>query len=170
MVADFVSADYGWLVSKDGEESARVLFRAGKDRDGYFKNNGVISQVRQAMSILRKDYPDDIHIFIYDNAPTHLKRPDDALSARHLPMSSRKWFVKVKVPDANGAPLVSKVVLNAWQNVNGNDPTASAPGPAYVAPYCPPPGAGAGPVMTAVDGGVQLTGGGITLTLVQVND
>jgi hypothetical protein len=30
MVADFVSADYGWLCSKDGQESTRVLFRAGK--------------------------------------------------------------------------------------------------------------------------------------------
>ena len=29
MVADFVSADYRWLRSPDGKESARVLFKAG---------------------------------------------------------------------------------------------------------------------------------------------
>jgi hypothetical protein len=32
MVADFVSADYGWLTSADGSESTRVLFKAGKQR------------------------------------------------------------------------------------------------------------------------------------------
>ena len=31
MVADLVSADYGWLQSPDGEEEARVLFKAGKN-------------------------------------------------------------------------------------------------------------------------------------------
>ena len=31
MVADFVSADYGWLRSPDGKESARWLFKAGKN-------------------------------------------------------------------------------------------------------------------------------------------
>ena len=30
MVADFVSADYGWLRSPDGKQEARVLFKAGK--------------------------------------------------------------------------------------------------------------------------------------------
>lgn len=36
MVADFVSAEYGWLRSPDGKESAQVLFEVGKNRDGYF--------------------------------------------------------------------------------------------------------------------------------------
>jgi hypothetical protein len=30
MAADYVSADYGWMWSPDGKESARVLFKAGK--------------------------------------------------------------------------------------------------------------------------------------------
>lgn len=30
MVADFISADHGWLRSPDGAESARILFKAGK--------------------------------------------------------------------------------------------------------------------------------------------
>lgn len=34
MVAHFVSGDYGWLQSCNGNESACVLFRAGKGRDG----------------------------------------------------------------------------------------------------------------------------------------
>lgn len=31
MVADLVSADYGWLQLPDGEEAAQVLFRVGKN-------------------------------------------------------------------------------------------------------------------------------------------
>jgi hypothetical protein len=35
MVADLVSAEYGWLQSPDGEEEAQVLFKAGKNCEGY---------------------------------------------------------------------------------------------------------------------------------------
>ncbi|KAJ7741568.1 hypothetical protein DFH07DRAFT_964918 [Mycena maculata] len=59
MVADFVSADYGWLRSKDGLESAQVIFRPGKNRDGYFSNEDILDQLAKAMDILEHDYPDD---------------------------------------------------------------------------------------------------------------
>jgi hypothetical protein len=85
MVADFVSADYGWLQSQDGKESARVLFKAGKARDGYFTNEDILVQAAKAMEILKKDYPDEDHVLVFDNATTHLKRADDALSARKMP-------------------------------------------------------------------------------------
>ena len=54
MVADFVSADYGWLRSPDGEKSARVLIWPGARRDGYFTNNDIIMQATKAMDILMK--------------------------------------------------------------------------------------------------------------------
>ncbi|KIK72415.1 hypothetical protein PAXRUDRAFT_180721, partial [Paxillus rubicundulus Ve08.2h10] len=74
MVAHFVSADYGWLESPDGTESARVLFKAGKQRDGYYTNDDIIKQTQKAMDILKKwHYPDDDHILIFDNALIHLK-------------------------------------------------------------------------------------------------
>ncbi|OJA21652.1 hypothetical protein AZE42_13631, partial [Rhizopogon vesiculosus] len=91
MVADFVSADYGWLRSHDGKESARILFRAGKARDGYFTNDEIIQHAKKAMTILEKDYPDEDHIFVFDNATTHLKRADDALSARQMPKTCKNW-------------------------------------------------------------------------------
>lgn len=84
MVADFVSPDYGWLHSRDGKKSARILFRAGKNRDGYFTHDEVLQQLSTAISILKEDYPDDNHIIILDNAPSHLKRGDQALSARAM--------------------------------------------------------------------------------------
>jgi hypothetical protein len=73
VVADFVSADYGWLQSPDGKESARVLFKAGKLHDGYFDNENIQAQTAQAMSILTRHYPHEDHVLIFDNAMTHLK-------------------------------------------------------------------------------------------------
>ncbi|TFK83979.1 hypothetical protein K466DRAFT_497444 [Polyporus arcularius HHB13444] len=84
MVADFVSADYGWLRSPDGKESARVLFKPGKNRDGYFTHEEILTHATTAMDILQHHFPHEHHILIFDNAPTHLKRAADALSARHM--------------------------------------------------------------------------------------
>ncbi|OAX33831.1 hypothetical protein K503DRAFT_836237 [Rhizopogon vinicolor AM-OR11-026] len=102
MVADFVSADYGWLRSRDGMQSARILFRAGKARDGYFSNDEIIRHAEKAMTILEKDYPDDDHVFVFDNATTHLKRADDAISARQMPKGCKDWGVNAPVRDAQG--------------------------------------------------------------------
>ena len=81
MIANFVSADFGWLTSPDGKQSACRLFEPGKNCDGYFSNEDIIEQEDKAINILREYYPKFDHIFIYDNATTHLKCPEDALSA-----------------------------------------------------------------------------------------
>jgi hypothetical protein len=73
MVADFVSANYRWLQSPDGNESAHINFKAGKTRDGYFMNVEIILQLELAMDIIQKHYPNDHHIFLYDNATTQKK-------------------------------------------------------------------------------------------------
>ncbi|OAX30645.1 hypothetical protein K503DRAFT_751027, partial [Rhizopogon vinicolor AM-OR11-026] len=90
MVADMVSPDYGWLRSPDGTETARVLFKAGKAREGYFMSEDILKQASNAMDILEKHYPDEDHVMVFDNATTHLKRADGALSARHMPKFSPK--------------------------------------------------------------------------------
>ncbi|THG92559.1 hypothetical protein EW026_g8379 [Hermanssonia centrifuga] len=81
MVADFVSADYG---------------------------EQVVAQAQQALAILQQDYPNEDHILVYDNATTHLKRADDALSARSMPKNPPKegsnWFVEVTERDKKGMP------------------------------------------------------------------
>ncbi len=106
MVADFVSADFGWLCSPDKEESARVLFKAGKNREGYFTNDDILKQTTNTMNILEKHYPEYDHIFCFDNAKTHLKRDEDALSARRLP----------KFPTAENQP-----VFGVERNIRGLD-------------------------------------------------
>ncbi|OBZ62739.1 hypothetical protein A0H81_15008 [Grifola frondosa] len=82
MVVDFVSAEYGWL-RFDGD-AARILFKAGKAREGYFINDNILEHATGAMDILDKHLPHKRHVFIFDNATTHLKRAHDALSARHM--------------------------------------------------------------------------------------
>ncbi|KIM58662.1 hypothetical protein SCLCIDRAFT_16731 [Scleroderma citrinum Foug A] len=92
MVADFVSADYGWLRSPDGKEHARVLFKAGKTQDGYFTNDDIVAQTGRAMDVLSKHYTNKDRVFIFDNTKTHLKRANDALSARKMPkFPSESW-------------------------------------------------------------------------------
>jgi len=109
MVADFVSADYGWLQSPDGKKEARVLFRCGKGRDGYFTNDDIRNQAARAMDILDEHYSSEDHVLVFDNATTHLKRADTALSARnmpkHVPKEGKNWGVEVNQIGADGKPV-----------------------------------------------------------------
>ena len=116
MVSDFISADYGWLSSPDGTESARVLFRPGANQEGYFTNEDILRQVDNAINILQKYYPNDNHLFIFDNATIHTKRPPGSLSARHMPKNTPKlnpkkpekevnWLVEVDVIGEKGRPI-----------------------------------------------------------------
>ncbi|KAF9510307.1 hypothetical protein BS47DRAFT_1300305 [Hydnum rufescens UP504] len=65
------------------------------------------------MDILDKHYRTEDHVFIYDNATTHKKCADDALSARHMPKyppnpngkgrkKGENWGVKVPLLGPNG--------------------------------------------------------------------
>ncbi|KAG0697413.1 hypothetical protein DFH29DRAFT_811718, partial [Suillus ampliporus] len=88
--------------SHDGMRLARILFCVGKARDGYFSNDKIIWHAQKAMTILEKDYPDDDHIFVFNNATTHLKRVDDAISACQMPKGCKDWGVNTPVRDAKG--------------------------------------------------------------------
>lgn len=110
MVADMICPEFGWFRSKDSKRSARVIFRAGKTRDGYFTNQDILDQLSTAMDICETDYPEYQFCFILDNATTHLKRADDALSARQM----SKWptrpgkpmfGVETNVIGADGKPV-----------------------------------------------------------------
>jgi hypothetical protein len=64
MVADFMSPDYGWLKSPDGKSEARVLFKAGKARQGYFTSEDILKQASMAMDILEEHYSDEDHVLV----------------------------------------------------------------------------------------------------------
>jgi hypothetical protein len=106
IVSDFVSADYGWLRSPDKSKEARVFFKAGKNRKGYFTNDDILDQTTTAMDILTEFYPEEEHILVYDNATTHTKCSDTALSACHMPKGTKPvgefWGATISVLDSDG--------------------------------------------------------------------
>jgi hypothetical protein len=106
MVSDFVLANYGWLRSPDKTKEARVFFKAGKNREGYFTNDNILDQMTTAMDILTEFYPEEEHILVYDNATTHTKHSDTALSARHMPKGTKPvgdfWGATISVLDIDG--------------------------------------------------------------------
>ncbi|KAI6099315.1 hypothetical protein EV401DRAFT_2061852 [Pisolithus croceorrhizus] len=100
MTADFVSADYGWLHSPDGNELARVLFCAGKGQDRYFSNDEIIHHA-ESMAILERYYQHEDHVFIFNNAPTQ-----DANGKTVLGPDGRTLMTKVHISNGffNGSP------------------------------------------------------------------
>ncbi|KAF8168422.1 hypothetical protein B0H34DRAFT_793028 [Crassisporium funariophilum] len=109
MIAHYISADFGWLVW--GDSLAQQIHKPEKNRDGYFSSDVIIEQAHLAMDIALKNWPEFDHVFIYDNASTHLKQPDDAISAQKMlkntPKVGANWGIKVKKRDPlTGKPLM----------------------------------------------------------------
>ncbi len=106
MVGDLFSPDFRFLRSVDGTRAARVIWKPGKNHDGYFTSDEFLAHVNASMDILESDYPNMIHLLIFDNVPNHLKRPKDALSARKMPKFTpapgNNWGIEVSKRDANG--------------------------------------------------------------------
>ena len=45
-----------------------------------FTNTMLIDQVKKALDIFELKYPGALGLFIFDNAPSHRKKPDNSLS------------------------------------------------------------------------------------------
>ena len=69
------------------------------------------------INILKKYYPEFDHVLIDDNAMTHLKHAEDALSAhkmpKNIPKSGKNWGVKVSKHD----PVTGKLVYHPDQSI-----------------------------------------------------
>ncbi|KIJ26360.1 hypothetical protein M422DRAFT_272559 [Sphaerobolus stellatus SS14] len=98
MVSDFLTFDWGQLV--DGEEEARILFKAGKNRDGYFTSEELLAQIDKAIIIFEgKTQGCSIGLFLFDNAPSHQWRSPTALSAWKMSKGpSKNWTHKKDGP------------------------------------------------------------------------
>ncbi|KIJ31064.1 hypothetical protein M422DRAFT_90429, partial [Sphaerobolus stellatus SS14] len=86
MISDFLTSEWGRLVDGDEPREARIIFKAGKNRDGYFASEDLLKQVDKAIDIFEgKTKGRAIGLFLFDNAPSHQRRAPDALSARKMP-------------------------------------------------------------------------------------
>jgi hypothetical protein len=64
---------------------ARIIFKAGKNRNRFFDADDLLRQVDKAIDIfegLTKGWAQGL--FLFDNAPSHQKRAPDAISARSM--------------------------------------------------------------------------------------
>jgi hypothetical protein len=69
------------------------VFKPGKNCDGYFDADELIAQVDRAIDIFEgKTNRHAQGLFMFDNAPSHLKRAPDALSARKMVKSVQFFF------------------------------------------------------------------------------
>ena len=117
MVSDFISEVDGYL--RHGDKEAREYFE--HESDGYWKNTHVIKQVHKAINIFEAKHPNTVALFIYGNAPSRTKKPEDALNADSMnvnpggkqpKMRSTNWNGQVQLmtlPD--GTPKGMKMVL-----------------------------------------------------------
>ena len=86
---------------------AHILFKAGKGRDGYFDSDALLKQIDLAIDIFEEHTNKfAMGLFLFDNAPSHQKRADDALSARKMPKNPKKGWTHRK----GGAQMRSTVL------------------------------------------------------------
>jgi hypothetical protein len=107
-----VSSDIDWIeieFLRTKFSEARILFKAGKARDGYFDSKAFLQQVDHAINIFEERTNGfAVGLFLFDNAPSHQKRADDALSARKMPLNSKKGWTHHK----DGAKMRSTTLQN----------------------------------------------------------
>lgn len=97
MVSDFVDEVSG-LLEYDGEKACLLLEH---QTDGYFNNDMLLSQVRRALTIFGRKYQEAQGIFIFDHAPSHMKKSEDALNAERM-----------NVKDGGKQPMMKDTVWN----------------------------------------------------------
>lgn len=70
------------------------MFKPGKNRDGYFNSTELIAQVDRTINIFECKTNGLIEgLFLFDNAPSHMKRALDAISAKKMVKSASYPFL-----------------------------------------------------------------------------
>jgi hypothetical protein len=85
---------------------ARIVFKAGKNHDGWFSADDLGQQVATAIDIFENKTNGTVTgLFMFDNAPSHQKRAEDALSAQKLPKAPKEWTHHKNGPKLRSAVL-----------------------------------------------------------------
>ena len=71
-------------------QEAREIMKYGENRDGYWASEKFQKHVGKAVAIASWLYPphENTVLFLFDNAPTHKKMPEDALNASAMNVGS----------------------------------------------------------------------------------
>ncbi|KAG1816026.1 uncharacterized protein BJ212DRAFT_1299875 [Suillus subaureus] len=86
MIPDMVTLNWGRLK----EEEACIIFKAGKNQDGYFSAEDLLVQVEQAIDIFEcKTNGFATGLFMFSDAPSHQKHAPDVVSAQKMPKQSK---------------------------------------------------------------------------------
>lgn len=109
MVSDFVD-EVGGLLEFAGEQ-ARLLLE--HQTDGYFNNDMLLVQVGKAIDMFEDKYPIAQGIFIFDHAPSHMKKPEDALNVDRMNVKDggKQPFLKDTVWNGRVQRLVTPTCL-----------------------------------------------------------
>ena len=126
MVSDFLTAEWGHLcddirsflfyfflctlLTTFACSEARIVFKQGKNRDGFFDLTELITQVNCTINIFEGKAKGLAQgLFLFDNAPSHLKRSADAISATKMVKSVCVFFfcyfdilISCKIPSSSG--------------------------------------------------------------------
>ena len=93
---------------------ARILFKAGKNRDGYFGAEELLVQVDFAIDIFEGLSKGNFRgLFLFDNAPSHQKRAPDAISAQKMPKGaplSTFLCYLIRLPLMQGRRVAGRII------------------------------------------------------------
>ena len=90
---------------------AHIVFKAGKNCNGYFDANDLLAQVDKAVDIF-EEWTNGFAtgLFLFDNAPSHQKRAPNAISARKMPKNLNNGWTHHK-----GGPQMRPTTLSDGQ-------------------------------------------------------
>jgi hypothetical protein len=87
MVSDFYCACHGSLCFE--EEFARQIIEPGKNRDGYWTSDDMVSQLTAGIPIFEKLHPGCVGLFCFDQSSNHQALPSDALLTAKLTLNDK---------------------------------------------------------------------------------
>jgi len=89
MTSECLSSPLSFLSHQVIHRDVRVLFKAGKNHDGWFGSNQLLMQVDKVVDIFEGLTKGNAQgLFLFDNMPSHQKHALNAISAWHMPKSA----------------------------------------------------------------------------------
>jgi hypothetical protein len=121
-VSDFVTEETGRLIIRDEDgsilEDARKIIFPGSNGDPWWDCAQLIEQMKSAIKIFNKAYPDCQALFIFDQSSAHASLPPDALRAFEMNRSDggkqriqRDTIIPDSNPDENMRGKPQKMTL-----------------------------------------------------------